>query len=244
MRNFTTSERAVVKKLIEWCSDGQSIRLGEILLKLFPIQSIKPSAKKDEEFYKHTIDICYNQKKVSLSKILEAINLFDLLVQRNYIVIKKFFPTNIIGTEKKGMYILKKDEYFVEVPIMNYYNYDLWEFLCNHFYVTNGLIDFATDFKSIEQRRSDEQNCTAWMGIIAAIGIGIATPFITQCISEKDEQVKIEQIVNAIKEHNTMSIDSIKTLPADTFNVNIIQPKAKPTPKSQQTPSKQPIPKN
>lgn len=238
MRNFTASERAVVKKLIEWCSDGQSIRLGEILLKLFPIEYIKPSDKKDEEFYKHTIDICYNEKKVSLSKILEAINIFDLLVQRNYIVIKKFYPTNIIGTEKQGMYLLNKDEHFVKVPIMNYYNYDLWDFLCNHFYVTNGLVDFASDFKSIEQRRSDEQNCTAWMGIIAAIGIGIASPFISQCISEEDEQEKIERIVNAINEQKTVTIDSVWSLPADTFNVNVIQSKVKPTPKplTDQTP--------
>lgn len=53
---------------------------------------------------------------------------------------------------------------------------------------------------------------------------------------------QLNSIITAIKEQKTVTIDSIKALPADTFNVNIIQPKAKPAPKPTQNPLKQPLP--
>ena len=55
---------------------------------------------------------------------------------------------------------------------------------------------------------------------------------------------QLNSIITAIKEQKTVTIDSIKALPADTFNVNIIQPKAKPAPKPTQNPLKQPLPNN
>ena len=100
-KEFTDTEQRTVRKLIEWSTNGQSIRLGEVLRKLFPeIEYIKPSEKKEEEFYKHTIDICYNEKQCSLSDILEVVNLFDLLVKQNYIVVKQLFPIECIGENK------------------------------------------------------------------------------------------------------------------------------------------------
>lgn len=35
MRKFTRLEENIIKELIKWSSNGQSIRLGEILLKLW-----------------------------------------------------------------------------------------------------------------------------------------------------------------------------------------------------------------
>ena len=55
---------------------------------------------------------------------------------------------------------------------------------------------------------------------------------------------QLNSIITAIKEQKTVTVDSIKVLPADTFNVNIIQQKAKPAPKPQQEPLKQPLPNN
>ena len=55
---------------------------------------------------------------------------------------------------------------------------------------------------------------------------------------------QLNSIITAIKEQKTVTIDSIKVLPADTFDVNIIQPKAKPAPKPAQNPLKQPLPNN
>lgn len=223
MRNFTSSERKVVNELIKWSSNGQSIRLGEILRELFPITYIKPSPKKDEEFYKHTIEIYYDEKKVSIEEILEAIGLFELLVQRNYIVVKQLFTIEIIGKEQNLMFVVSNDSHYVETTLVNYYNNNLWEFLCSYYYVTNGLKDFAKDFKSIEQRRSDKQNRITLLGIIVSFVIGIGSPLLTKCISQDDEQEKQEYIESAIKETKTVIIDSIKTSPTDTLNVNLIQ---------------------
>lgn len=222
MRDFTDTERRAVRKLIEWSTNGQSIRLGEVLRNLFPeIEYIKPSKNKKEEFYKHTIDICYNEKQCSLSDILEVVNLFDLLVKQNYIVVKQLFPIERIGEEHQGMYPIMENQHYVETPIVNYYQYDLWEFLCNHFYVTNALVDFAKDFKTPEQRR---HNCTTNISvaaIIVSVIIGITSPYISKCISEKSDKESLEQVVSAIKEQKSISIDKFPDIIPDTLNIRV-----------------------
>ena len=222
MRDFTDTEQRAVRKLIEWSTNGQSIRLGEVLRNLFPeIEYIKPSKNKKEEFYKHTIDICYNEKQCSLSNILEVVNLFDLLVKQNYIVVKQLFPIERIGEEHQGMYPIMENQHYVETPIVNYYQYDLWEFLCNHFYVTNALVDFAKDFKTPEQRR---HNCTTNISvaaIIVSVIIGITSPNISKCISEKSDKESLEQVVSAIKEQKSISIDKFPDIIPDTLNIRV-----------------------
>ena len=222
MRDFTDTEQRAVRKLIEWSTNGQSIRLGEVLRNLFPeIEYIKPSKNKKEEFYKHTIDICYNEKQCSLSNILEVVNLFDLLVKQNYIVVKQLFPIERIGEEHQGRYPIMENQHYVETPIVNYYQYDLWEFLCNHFYVTNALVDFAKDFKTPEQRR---HNCTTNISvaaIIVSVIIGITSPYISKCISEKSDKESLEQVVSAIKEQESISIDKFPDIIPDTLNVRV-----------------------
>lgn len=222
MRDFTDTEQRAVRKLIEWSTNGQSIRLGEVLRNLFPeIEYIKPSKNKKEEFYKHTIDICYNEKQCSLSDILEVVNLFDLLVKQNYIVVKQLFPIERIGEEHQGMYPIMENQHYVETPIVNYYQYDLWEFLCNHFYVTNALVDFAKDFKTPEQRR---HNCTTNISvaaIIVSVIIGITSPYISKCISEKSDKESLEQVVSAIKEQKSISIDKFPDIIPDTLNIRV-----------------------
>lgn len=222
MRDFTDTEQRAVRKLIEWSTNGQSIRLGEVLRNLFPeIEYIKSSKNKKEEFYKHTIDICYNEKQCSLSNILEVVNLFDLLVKQNYIVVKQLFPIERIGEEHQGMYPIMENQHYVETPIVNYYQYDLWEFLCNHFYVTNALVDFAKDFKTPEQRR---HNCTTNISvaaIIVSVIIGITSPYISKCISEKSDKESLEQVVSAIKKQKSISIDKFPDIIPDTLNVRV-----------------------
>ena len=222
MRDFTDTEQRAVRKLIEWSTNGQSIRLGEVLRNLFPeIEYIKPSKNKKEEFYKHTKDFCYNEKQCSLSDILEVVNLFDLLVKQNFIVVKQLFPIERIGEEHQGMYPIMENQHYVETPIVNYYQYDLWEFLCNHFYVTNALVDFAKDFKTPEQRR---HNCTTNISvaaIIVSVIIGITSPYISKCISEKSDKESLEQVVSAIKEQKSISIDKFPDIIPDTLNIRV-----------------------
>ena len=220
MREFTKTEKEVVRKLIEWCSDNQSIRLGEVLLKLFPkIEYIKPSNKKEDEFYKHTIDISYNIKQGSLSDILEAINLFDLLVKQNYIVVKQLFTTECIGEENQNI----DNIHYVKTAIINYYQYDLWEFLCNHFYVTNALVDFAKDFKTIEQRRHNHNTILSVIAIVVSFLIGFVTPLIINCISEESDKESLDRVISAIKEQKSISIDKFPEIIPDTLNVKVTE---------------------
>ena len=224
MREFTKTEKEVVRKLIEWCSDNQSIRLGEVLLRLFPkIEYIKPSNKKEDEFYKHTIEISYNIKQGSLSDILEAINLFDLLVKQNYIVVKQLFTTECIGEEHQGLYSNIDEVHYVKTSIINYYQYDLWEFLCSYFYVTNALVDFAKDFKTIEQRRHNRNTILSVIAIVVSFLIGFGTPFISNCISEESDKESLERLISAIKEQKSISIDKFPEIIPDTLNVKVTE---------------------
>ena len=152
---------------------------------------------------------------------MEVVNLFDLLVKQNYIVVKQLFPIERIGEEHQGMYPIIENQHYVETPIVNYYQYDLWEFLCNHFYVTNALVDFAKDFKTPEQRR---HNCTTNISvaaIIVSVIIGITSPYISKCISEKSDKESLEQVVSAIKEQKSISIDKFPDIIPDTLNVRV-----------------------
>lgn len=129
MRSITEEEQKVIKKLIEWQSNGQSIKLGEVLLKLYPIEYIKPSDK-EGDFYRHALEISYDYNNTSSSKILEAINIIDLLIKKDYLIAKEFYADNIIGEKKtdcglpKMNHISNKTRY-VETTLMNYYSYDL-----------------------------------------------------------------------------------------------------------------------
>lgn len=232
MRNFTPSEKKVVKELIKWSSNGHSIQLGEVLRRLFPIEYIKRSPKQNEEFYKHTIEICYNVKKVLIEDILEAICLFELLAQRNYILVKQTFSIEIIGEEQYLMRAVSDDTYYVETLLVNYYNNNLWEFLCSYYYVTNGLKDFAKDFKSIEQRRHEAEleiakkslNKTEesfWIALVTLL-CTIAFDVLQTCSQQESDSAQNNIIMTVIKGNPTLAIDSIKTVPADTFNVNVI----------------------
>ena len=241
MREFTKTEKEVVRKLIEWCSDDQSIRLGEVLLRLFPkIEYIKPSNKKEDEFYKHTIEISYNIKQGSLSDILEAINLFDLLVKQNYIVVKQLFTTECIGEERQGLYSNIDEVHYVKTSIINYYQYDLWEFLCSYFYVTNALVDFAKDFKTVEQRRYEKQLKVAndtlmeakmtlvktrqsFNVAIAALIVSIIFGVYQSCSQQEINSEQINTIISAVKEQKSISIDKFLEIIPDTLNVKVTE---------------------
>lgn len=225
MRSITDEEQKVIKKLIEWQSNGQSIKLGEVLLKLYPIEYIKPSDKKGD-FYRHALEISYDYDNTSSSKILEAINIIDLLIKKDYLIAKEFYADNIIGEKKtdcglpKMNHISNKTRY-VETTLMNYYSYDLWNMLNSYYYVTNSLIDFAKDFKTVEQRR---HSCTTRISVVAifvSILIGIASPFISKCISEKSDKERLEQVISTIKEQKSISIDKFPDIIPDTLNVRV-----------------------
>ena len=243
MRSITDEEQKVIKKLIEWQSNGQSIKLGEVLLKLYPIEYIKPSDK-EGDFYRHALEISYDYNNISSSKILEAINIIDLLIMKDYLIAKEFYADNIIGEKKtdcglpKMNHISNKTRY-VETTLMNYYSYDLWNMLNSYYYVTNSLIDFAKDFKTVEQRRFEEQLneakeslitsqkglkislCSfivAILTLLGTIGFGIWQ----KCTQQEIDSEQINTIISAIKEQKSISIDKFPDIIPDTLNIRVI----------------------
>ena len=181
MRNLNKSERKLVNSIIGHYHDGQSITLGSLLLEIYPIEYIKPSDKNDD-FYKKTITISYNRAQITDSILLEAINLFDLLISERYILIKNLFNKEIIGEENRMAYISDKEHHFCEIHLPNFYDYDLWSMLNSYYYVSNSLFDFARDYKTVEQRHhEDEMNVALksarWSKIAAIIA------FVTLCFS-------------------------------------------------------------
>ncbi len=153
MREFTPQEKQVVKALISdnYYHKGNSLRLGELITKIFPIDCIKP-ATQINNLTPPFIYISYDRTNVEFSTILDAIHLLDLLVEKKYLILTEFIPNDgIIGIDKHN------DNHYEERSIINFDNRDLWNFLNHHYYVTNALIDFATDFKTIEQRRYEDE---------------------------------------------------------------------------------------
>lgn len=209
MRTLTTTEKDIVRSLINNYSDGQSIKLGELLLNIYPIDYIELGNPNDD-FTKNTIRVCYNGLKITDSFILEAINLFDLLIRENYLVTKCFVYADIIGEKHSGLR-LSPNPYKI-VPLMNYYDYDIWKLLNSHYYVTNSLIDYAKDFKTEEQRHYDKEISEAiksvkwsrWAAFIAIITLFSSVGFDIYQIfsSQKIDSEQINSTKTAIENNN------------------------------------------
>lgn len=227
MREFTDTEKDLVKALIQNVSRKSGFRLGEVLLQVYPIEFIEKN-KLDDPFYKETIKICHKVEENLESKLYEAFSLIIMLIEHRYIVAKEFINKDIIGKKNPLCYSL--DNLHEERTYFNYYDVELWELLNSHYAITNALVDFAKDFKTPEQRR---HNCTIKISIAAifvSILIGIFSPFISKWISEKSDKESIELVISAIKEQKSISIDKFPDILPDTLNVKVTD-----------TPEKQPI---
>ena len=177
-----------------------------------------------------------NVSNLVFSDLLQVINLLQKLENENLIILSnrlKFdrFPRFDEDEENNITYININNQKIEEYIKENYYAQII---------PTTTLIDIANnDFKSIEQRRFEEQleeakDSTCWSRIAAILAFfTLAITFFQTCCNKQNNSEQLNSIITAIKEHKTVSIDSVKVLPADTFNVNVIQPKAKPTPKPQ-----------
>ena len=233
------SHQSIVRTIVEKYNNGETISIKEI------IHTISTE-------YIHTIHksfpaLCAKKTTNVTQKDFFVVVQYCLFVHSLYraglIIIDKSHknePCNDYSNE--GDY-----EYFSFQEVCG--DERLGRFVCDNWSLsiipTTDLIELVKDeFRTSEQKRFECQKCLTYLSIFVAIAIGVLSPIFTKCISKKDEQVKIERIVTAIKEQKTVTIDSVKALPTDTFNVNVIKPKAKPTPKPQQDPLKQPIPKN
>ena len=89
-------------------------------------------------------------------------------------------------------------------------------------YPLQRLQDFVDKkFRTLEQVNVDKQNLLTLLGILAAFAVGIASPFISKWISEKSDNESLEQVISAIKEEKSISIDKFPDILPDTLNVNV-----------------------
>ena len=227
-------------------SDDINIQFGERLNELVIKASGKPLNSRSKVLRRRVIKAS-NVCKLIFTDILQIINLLQKLEKENLIILS--------NRDKSARYPnFDKDEE-INVSYISINNYKIEEYIKENYYSqiipTTTLLDIAeNEFKTVEQRRFEKQleeakDSTCWSRIAAILAFfTLAITFFQTCCDKQNNSEQINSIITAIKEHKTITIDSVKALPADTFNVNVIQQKAKSTPKPQQDPLKQPIPKN
>lgn len=230
MREFTDKEKILTNTLIQNISSKTGFRIGDILLQAYPIEYIEKN-KSDEPFYKKTITICHKAGYEIESEIYEAFSLIITLIEHRYIVAKEFLAKDIIG--KKYPYCYPIEDRHEIRTYFNYYNTDLWKLLNSHYSVTNSLIDFAKDFKTIEQRRYEEELVTtqntlkktrcALMASWCSFFIAIVSLILTILIPQKLSKVQMNSIINAIQEQKSISIDHFPNIIPDTLNVKLTE---------------------
>lgn len=235
MREFTDTERKLVKALINNVSRKSGLHIGEVLLQVYPIEYIEKN-KVDDPFYKETIKICHKVEENLESKLYEAFSLIIMLIEHRYIVAKELIDKEIIGKKNPLCYsLVNRHE---ERTYFNYYDIELWKLLNSHFSVTNSLVDFAKDFKTVEQRRFEEQLneakeslinsqkglkislCSfivAILTLLGTIGFGIWQ----KCTQQEIDSEQINTIISTIKEQKSISINKFPNIIPDTLNVKV-----------------------
>jgi hypothetical protein len=204
-------------------------------MQVYPIEYIEKN-KVDDPFYNETIKICHKVEEGLESKLYEAFSLIIMLIEHRYIVAKELIDKEIIG--KKNSLYCSLDNRHEERTYFNYYDIELWKLLNSHFSVTNSLVDFAKDFKTVEQRRFEEQlneakeslitsqkglkisQCSfivAILTLLGTIGFGIWQ----KCTQQEIDSEQINTIISAIKEQKSISINKFPNIIPDTLNVKV-----------------------
>lgn len=235
MRELTDTEKNLVNALIQNVSRNSGRRIGDVLMQVYPIEYIEKN-KVDDPFYNETIKICHKVEEGLESKLYEAFSLIIMLIEHRYIVAKELIEKEIIGKKNPLCYSL--DNRHEERTYFNYYDIELWKLLNSHFSVTNSLEDFAKDFKTVEQRRFEEQlneakeslitsqkglkisQCSfivAILTLLGTIGFGIWQ----KCTQQEIDSEQINTIISVIKEQKSISIDKFPDIIPDTLNVRV-----------------------
>ena len=205
MRELTDTEKELVKAFIKNASPDSGRKLGDVLIKVYPIEYIEKNTK-DNSFYNKTVKICHKSEKGLEAKLYEAFSLFIMLIERRYIVAKEFIEGTIIG-EKSPYAYLSGNQHTIQ-RYFNYYEIDLWTLLNSQYSISNSLLDYVNHgFKTVEQKRFEKQECLTWISILTAILIGILSPIISQCLQKKQDKEILKHI-----EHIDNTIIQIKSL--------------------------------
>lgn len=210
MRELTDTEKELVKALIENASPDSGRKLGDVLIKVYPIEYIEKNTK-DNSFYNKTVKICHKSEEGLEAKLYEAFSLFIMLIERRYIVAKEFIEGTIIG-EKSPYAYLSGNQHTIQ-RYFNYYEIDLWTLLNSQYSISNSLLDYVNHgFKTLEERHhakeiqialdsAKESRCAtklAFFSLIVAVAFGIYQVMSSQKIDPK----QINAIETAIRDNH------------------------------------------
>lgn len=280
MRKFTPKEKEFLKKIVEFKGNSnlQELQLMRLLRKqletlaisweLEPKCSIQIYAQfknpTDEQWrdiqkkyfeiadYIYLIEELFEYKLIKLQEVS-----FENHTQENYRVLYDRDKYRVEGdsifeksNENNCLYSLGDiHKHKVNVTFAR----DLEKYANSIIYPLPLLNDYIkNDFRSIEERRYDEQLCRTNLSIIVA-ALAIIIPLVFEkCCSDNVTTYDAQEIATAIKELKTTEIDSI-TQQLDTLEIKVLAPHSpvvksdtskRSVPGSQQNPLKQPIPKN
>lgn len=144
----------------------------------------------------------------------------------SYNLVSKVEQLTIEGLVKTGKFSTHKERLDILSLIKKYHTSIIYPLPALEELVKN-------DFKTFEQIKFEKERRISICGIIVAFIIGIVSPFITTCCSDNITSQDAQDIETAIKELKTETTDSIRALPLDYVNTNIVQQTKKQTQQAQ-----------
>lgn len=280
MRKFTPKEKEFLKKIVEFKGNSnlQELQLMRLLRKQLETLAIswelehKCSIQIYAQF-KNPTDEQWRDIQKKYFEIADYIYLIEELFEYKLIKLQEVSFEN--HTQENYRVLYDRDKYRVEGDsifeksnennclyalgdihkhkVNVTFARDLEKYANSIIYPLPLLNDFIkNDFRSIEERRYDEQLCRTNLSIIVA-ALAIIIPLVFEkCCSDNVTTYDAQEIATAIKELKTTEIDSI-TQQLDTLEIKVLAPHSpvvksdtskRSVPGSQQNPLKQPIPKN
>lgn len=278
MRKFIDTERDILLSINNYKKDNnfQKLWFFRLLADIIPGYYITwntPTKKYLEEVTLFLKEKNKESIKSQYQKFVDFVLLLDELEKYNLISIRhggedasvkntifdyNSFELKTINEEKKILDIISQKEVTKNDHFLSHSErLDIVDLIKKYhsatIYPLPLLNDFIeNDFRSIEERRYDEQLCRTNLSIIvAALAIIIPLVFEKYC-SDNVTTYDAQEIATAIKELKTTELDSI-TQQFDTLEIKVLAPytpvvksdtSKRSVPRSQQSPLKQPIPKN
>lgn len=226
MRKLTENEKKLIKELIDLYSPCSDIRIGDVLINLYPIQSFKrvtlPGDRSlaDNRFVE--VAYYYFQGKDLICDLYESLVLIDELCKNRYLIIHQLYSEKILDGEIIGEEInvmvpidVNRNGMLCKINLGNFLPIDLLLILSSNYTISNALKDYSRDFKTIEERRFEHQldeakkqttsSRKAFYVSLGAFALAAITLILTLIIPTKIHKTQIESIQNSIERVNSLN---------------------------------------
>lgn len=183
MRELTQKEKNLCKALIDKDREGQhQLRIGDVLTKLYDFECIEKESlgEKYQDYPFKIILSCFSERREEIINDLnEVIALLLMLKEKGMISFIDSKSDECFGNNTPKMYGLHESEHSAAAMI-DYFDVNTWQLLNSYYYLSNSFKDYCRDYKTIEQRRHEEEmssmKCTNRISIVTAI-IALLTLF-------------------------------------------------------------------